>query len=294
MKFLFKEKITEWAQNLFQFFIFTNIFISAIAVIMTYGIIHFFATQIDIRFYILIFFSTLASYCLHWYYSNEETDVANEITTMRSKWNSQFKNILLVLFIASVLIIFIIFFTRTIWIIFFIPTALATLIYTTPKLPIPLFKRLQGKALAKTFYLTAIWVYVTCILPIQVSNIKLNKLVIYYIVCEFLLIYLICLLFDYRDQKKEKVNFVLINTNKHFYTLFQLVSAAFILMLPLFYYSSCNLIMTIAFLGSFLLVYLNLNKSINTNNDYWYYFILDAFMMMPTLIYSALRAASHL
>ena len=256
---------------------------------MTYGTIHFFATQLDPRFYILIFFSTLASYCLHWYYSSEELHVANEITTMRSKWNSQFKNILLVLFIASVLIVVFIFFIRSAWIIFFIPTALASLIYTAPKLPIPLFKKLQGKALAKTFYLTAIWVYVTCILPIQVSNIKLNKLVIYYIICQFLLIYLICLLFDYRDQKKEIVNYVLVNTNKHFYTLFQLISAAFILTLALFYFSSCNLIMTIAFLVSFLLVYINLNKSIHTNNDYWYYFILDACMMMPALIFFALN-----
>lgn len=269
---------------------------------MTYGTSHMFSIQLDLYFYVLIFFSTLASYSLHWYFTsvglpiensgimneNDKMTVENEIPELRLTWNSKYKQVLLLLFIISLLVIGFVFLVKPQWMLFFIPTAIATLIYTAPKLPIPAFKKLEGRALAKTFYLTAIWVYVTSILPIQVSAIEINKMMIYYIICQFLFVYLICLLFDYRDHKKDNFNFILINTNKHFSKLFQFISAAFLLLLAVFYIISSNFSISIAFLFSFLAVYLSLKKSISTHSDYWYYFVLDGCMMLPALIYFVL------
>ncbi len=248
---------------------------------MTYGTIHLFAIQLDIDFYLLVFFCTLASYCLHWYF----TSIEQNFEGLRSSWNSEHKNLLIILFVLSLLVIAFVFIVWSKWILYFVPTAIATLIYTAPKLPLQLFKKLEGRALAKTFYLTSIWVYVTCILPIQIAPIKINKIVISYIICQFLFVYLICLLFDYRDHKKDNLNFILINTNKHFFKLFQIISAVYLITLAIFYTISTNLFMSLGFLFSFLVVYLSLKKSINTSSDYWYYFILDGCMMMPTFIY---------
>ena len=275
-----KKRIIDTANSLFQLFLFTNLFISAVATIMTYGTIHLFSLQLDLDFFILVFFSTLASYCLHWYYTSDI-----DLEGLRSRWNSKYKNLLLILFVLSLVVIGFVFLVRPRWILFFIPTAIATLIYTAPKLPIKIFKKLEGRALAKTFYLTSIWVYVTCILPIQVSAIEINMLVVFYIACQFLFIYLICLLFDYRDHKKDNFNFILINTNKHFNKLFQFISVVFLIMLSIFYIISSDTLTTLALLLSFLVIYLSLKKSINTQSDYWYYFVLDGCMMLPAFIH---------
>jgi hypothetical protein len=259
-----------------------------VATVMTFGTIRLFEIHVDPDFYILVFFSTLSSYCLHWYFTIEDLIIEHKISEIRLTWNSKYKRILLLLFIISLFIIGFVFLIRPKWIFFFIPTAIATLIYTAPKLPIPVFKKLEGKALAKTFYLTTIWTYVTCILPLQVSAVKINELVVFYISCQFLFIYLICLLFDYRDHKKDNLNFILINTNKHFNKIFYLVSALFILILSVFYFSSHKGLMTLGLLIGFLTVYSTLKKSINTRSDYWYYFNLDGLMAVPAIVYTLL------
>ena len=252
---------------------------------MTLGTIRLFEIHLDPDFYMLVFFSTLSSYCLHWYFTSEDLIIEHKISEIRLKWNNKYKRILLLLFIISLLIIGFIFLIRPKWIFFFIPTAIATLIYTAPKLPIRFFKKIEGKALAKTFYLTTIWTYVTCILPLQVSAVKMNVLVIFYIACQFLFIYLICLLFDYRDHKKDNFNFILINTNKHFNKIFQFISGVFLLILSVFYLNTHNALMTISLLIGFVTVYTTLKKSINTRSDYWYYFTLDGLMALPATVY---------
>jgi len=271
---------------------------------MTFGTVRLFEIQLDPDFYILVFFSTLSSYCLHWYFTSEGLQIEkNELTSdsminnqtitiinhtlpeLRLTWNIKYKRILLLLLIVSTIIIGFIFLIRPIWIFFFMPTAIATLIYTAPKLPISVFKKLEGKALAKTFYLTTIWTYVTCILPLQVADAKINKLAVLYITCQFLFIYLICLLFDYRDRKKDNFNFIIINTNKHFNKIFQFISGLFILILSVFYLITHNGVMTLSLLIGFLTVYSTSKKSINTSSDYWYYFTLDGLMALPVTVY---------
>ena len=50
-------------------FLCNNIFISIVAVCMSWGTNVLFDLSLDLNYYIVLFFATLSSYCLHWYFT---------------------------------------------------------------------------------------------------------------------------------------------------------------------------------------------------------------------------------
>ena len=76
--------------------------------------------------------------------------------------------------------------------------------YSAPKIPLPYFRFLKQVAIGKTIFLTAVWTYVTAILPVFIAGEHFNHEMKWFAASRFFLIYGICILFDYRDRTDDR------------------------------------------------------------------------------------------
>ncbi|MGZ8558154.1 MAG: hypothetical protein ACXWWC_07475 [Chitinophagaceae bacterium] len=82
--------------------------------------------------------------------------------------------------------------------------ALITFLYSAPKIPYPFFRTLRKVALAKTISLALVWMFVTTMLPLLISNQPWQTEFSIFAASRFFFIYSICIIFDYRDRKYDK------------------------------------------------------------------------------------------
>ncbi|HEX7844729.1 MAG TPA: hypothetical protein VF476_02950, partial [Chitinophagaceae bacterium] len=112
-----------------------------------------------------IFFATLCSYSFHWYLTT-----GSVIPSERMNWLQQHRNLYIFIFTVA-LAGACFFFLRIVaywpWLTI---SALATFLYSAPKIPHPYFRLLRRVAVGKTIFLAFVWMYVTTILPIIVSG----------------------------------------------------------------------------------------------------------------------------
>ena len=197
--------------------------------------VQLFQLSLNPAYYWFVFLATLTSYSLHWFFTNDIYDTISEILPgqFRALKNQQLKPILFIFFLLGSFALIFLLRSYPISFTYILPAAIATLFYTAPK--IPAFNKLEGKALGKTIYLSAIWVYVTVLLPFECANQKMHASAWWYLICQFCFVYIICLLFDYRDQQKDKLNYVLLNTIKHFDIILIVISLVFHFALFCFY-----------------------------------------------------------
>lgn len=273
--------VIKFLKRLFEYLLYTNFFISLVSTTMCYGTATIFNLTMHSEVYLIIFFSTLSSYNIHWYFSIPDNNLA---LTERLVWQKLNSKLILFISIFSSCIVIYLLGLHANNIKYFMPAAIATGVYTAPKIPIKLFNKLEGKALAKTTYLTLIWLYVTLILPFLLSNIKFNNSHMIYIASNFLYIYLICLLFDYRDRDKDSIKYIFINTNKYFKIIYWSLTLALTLCIVIGFVMGLTSYILIGLLLSILFLSLGYNKSINQPTDLWYYFVLDGLMMLPAII----------
>jgi hypothetical protein len=185
----------------FRFFIYSNLFIAGCAVVMVYQtcqlLLH---AAPDPYFTAFVFFATICSYSFHWYL----TPAGVETATSRTRWLQENKKVHLVLFIAglagaTVAVLFLWQYLH--WLLL---SAVVTFVYSAPKIPHPLFRMLRKIALAKTIFLAFVWMYVTTVLPLQISDQPWKADFTLFAASRFFLIYAICILFDYRDREYDK------------------------------------------------------------------------------------------
>ena len=246
---------------------------------MSYATVYLFHLPVNNIFFAIIFLSTYSSYNLHWYFTNE----VNALIEERSIWNQKNKSIVFFGFVLSSVLLLILLLINSSYIIYFIPAAIATFLYTAPKMPIDFLKKLQGKAWAKTAYLSATWLYVTCILPFLICGFKINISTVKFIWINFFYLYIICLLFDYRDRKKEEVNVILIDNKKYFKTIYW-GSTAFLFFLFFYNYQFNPFYLYAGYICGVFILIVNYKKSTLNPTDKWYYFVLDGLMMLPGLV----------
>ena len=175
------------------------------------------------------------------------------------------------------------------WTAYLLPTLFLTLFYTAPKFPIKLFKHLHGKALAKTFYLSFVWVYTTCILPFKITATPINHESLFYIITQFVFFYIICLLFDYKDRHEEKIPFLFIDTNKHIIKIILLLMVVPIITLIVLPNTTLIHQLSIGFLLSYWFLLYTLPESLHSKHDYWFYGLLDSWMIAPIFIYQTIQ-----
>lgn len=271
-------------RNLFNFFLFSSLFIAICAVLMihqTNQLLHLQYNFTTLLYF--VFFSTLCSYNIHWYFTPFSSS-----EKIRSQWTQKHRYIHIVLAITGAAGSAWFFFSlgdKWIWI---LPATLLTFLYTAPKLPFAVFSHLKKVAIGKTIFLSAVWMYVTTALPLLVSGKSWNRSDALFCTGRFFLIYAICILFDYRDRdqdKKEGIrSLITYFCEKGINRLFASSCLVFVVSTTLLLLYNISIPVIIALLIPGLLTALLFQEAKKNNSDYLYYFILDGLMMFSSLL----------
>jgi type IV secretory pathway VirB2 component (pilin) len=270
-------------QQILQFVLYSNLFIAVGACLGMYGTACLFQISISFEYFALMFLGTLCSYCIHWYFT-----YPNAKNREREKWSIANKKLLLTLAVLSLIGGMYIFFAYGIKTLFwFFPIIIFTAIYTAPKIPYATFMRLRKFVIAKTLYLTLGWWYCTSVLPFLPFPKFTHPMIGTYLWYRFVLIFLICFIFDYRDKQidisagiKSLIKFVSGPVAK---TICQVLLAVCCVSLS-------NMFGEFVFFKWFslcvpVLVLLATHVySLQQDNDLWYYGVLDAMLFISGVL----------
>ncbi|HEY6899998.1 MAG TPA: hypothetical protein VI233_05120, partial [Puia sp.] len=146
-----------------------------------------------------VFFSTICSYNFHWWLTPKSVSASHRVN-----WTNRNKPLHFILYLVGAVGagVYFLYLWRYIPALLF--GVLLTFLYSAPKLPQRMFRVLQKVAVGKTLFLTAVWVYVTTVLPIVVADAPWHPSFFWFIASKFFLIYAICIIFDYRDREDDK------------------------------------------------------------------------------------------
>ncbi len=273
-------------KKLFNFFIFSSLYIAGCAVLMVYQTNHLLRLQYDaLVCYLFVFFSTICSYNFHWYLTpNTPTE------QLRVTWTQQHKKLHMVLYMIGLIGAgagAVYFLQHWFWL---GGAVVLTFLYSAPKIPYYPFTLLRRIAVGKTIFLAFVWMYVTTFLPIIFSGKSWDWAATLLCCSRFFLIYPICIIFDFRDRisdKKEGIRSLITYFSE------QGINRIFYFTLLLFAGTTAGLyftgfsIQTVVFLlipgviTCFLYGYSKKHFS-----DYLYYFVLDGLMMLSALFTS--------
>ena len=276
-------------KKVFDFVIFSNLFIACCAVLMVRFTKDIFHLPVSYAFMGFVFFSTLASYSVHWYL----TDTKTETTAGRTVWLSSNKRLHFSFFVISAIGSIVFLFLEISNFKWILPAVFLTLMYSAPKIPLPFFQNLKQHVWGKTLLLAAMWAYITSALPLLTEHVPWQLEHWLYLTNRFTLIFAICILFDIRDKDHDKnigiksiVTLLKANYVKTIFTIAVLLSVATALLLyPYFSGFWMPLILIVpAFLTYFLY-----DSAISTANDYLFYFILDGLMALSPILYFLLK-----
>lgn len=264
-----------------NFLLFSSIYVSLCAILLiwqTNTLLNLHPVNFD--YYKFAFFSTICSYNFHWYLTP-----AAYSSSPRLQWGVRHKNLQLVFAIIGGIGAAIIFWDLKAWWLELSGAAFLTFLYSAPKIPIPPFTWLRKIAIGKTIFLTAVWVYVTNVLPVLLSGGHFTTQAVYYIIHRFFIIYALCILFDHRDvesDKKEGIRSLITWLSKpglmrlYFFSL--LVAAIF----------ACFVsrdIITFYLLIPIVITAILTKDTLNTKSDYYYYFVLDGLVMLSAVLH---------
>lgn len=269
---------------LFDWFLFTSCFIAGCALLMVIQTNQLLQLQYnDTAYLVFVFFSTLCSYNFHWYLS---ANSASE--NIRVRWTQQHKTLHLVLtgigFIVSAWYFFR-FIEHWFWL---GGAALLTFLYSAPKLRYRPFAWLSKIAVGKTLFLAFVWMYVTTFLPIAIDNHHWNPAAFLFCTSRFLLIYAICIIFDYRDRDYDRQagirSMITYFNERGINNLFASSLAGFALSTAGLYFNELSVLTIVLLLipGAITAALYPVAKK--NFSDYLYYFVLDGLMMFSSLL----------
>lgn len=233
--------------------------------------------------YFFVSAATICSYNFHWWLTPSTLPGSERI-----KWTDRHRKVLLGLFIAGLIAA----------LLFSIPlrrhwlpiggAVIATFLYSAPKIPMNRLKFLRRIAIGKTIFLSFVWMYVTSILPLLISETGWAPKYTIYCISRFFLIYAICILFDFRDREEDirqgikSLITYLSERNVMFLFIFSLV-VFFITTTALRFYDFSLTVIFILLVPGFITGILY-NYSRKHYSDTLYYFVLDGLMMLSSLV----------
>ena len=275
------------ARRIFDFFLFSSLFIALCAVLMAYQVTDLLKIQPSIFFLWFVFFSTICSYNFHWYLT---ANTASE--NRRILWTHKHKGLHLVLIAVSLVAAFF-FFLPLIEFWFWIGLSMMlTFLYSAPKLPLKPAYILRKIAVGKTIFLALVWMYVTTFLPIIITEVTWQPVHTLFCISRFFFIYSICIIFDFRDREQDKrdgiksmiTHFGEPGINILFVT--SIITYVLTTIMLAFYGIPVQMVALLIFPG---LIVLGLYPYLKKNfSDYLYYFLLDGMMALPALLTSFL------
>jgi 4-hydroxybenzoate polyprenyltransferase len=271
-------------KRVFDFFVFTSLFIACCAILMVYQAFLLFGVQFPLALYGFVFFGAVCSYNFHWFLT--PPDIPG--TSPKQQWNLANRRLHLLLSvtggigaaICSVLLL-----EHWIWL---CVTALLTFLYSAPMIPLQPFIWLRKIAIAKTIYLAFSWAHITASLPLLVQD-NFAAEHGWYLANRFFFIYAICIVFDRRDVESDRKAGIrsLITwlsekgVDKLFWVTQFLVLVTTVVLTRWIAISEAVLLLIPAIIMGLLYKSSKQNRS-----DYLYYFLLDGLMALsaPCLI----------
>ncbi|MGK2861273.1 MAG: UbiA family prenyltransferase [Chitinophagaceae bacterium] len=274
-----------FAKKNFQFFIYSNLFIALCAVAMVFQTCQFLLNnKPGIYFTGFVFFASICSYSFHWYL----TPTDSEIKSPRIQWLSRNKNVHFSFFfigLAGVVISGFYLLDHLPWLLL---AAFITFLYSAPKIPLRFFRGLRKYALAKTLFLALAWMYVTTILPLQISEQSWRNDFFLFAGSRFFLIYAICILFDFRDREYDRSigirSLITWLPEKQINRLFLITIFLFVLFTLGLTSSGQSSFQIFLLLIPGLIVAGLYNHAKKNNSDMLYYFILDGLMAFSSVL----------
>jgi 4-hydroxybenzoate polyprenyltransferase len=272
-------------RQVFDFVVFTSLFIACCAVLMTYQTSLIFDTNFPVTIYAFVFSGSVCSYNFHWFLTPPNVSKPS----YKLSWNITNKSLHLTLFIIGFFgaaITSFLLLEHWIWLGL---TAFLTFMYSAPKINHPATIWLRKIAIGKTIFLAFAWMHVTTLLPLLIAVNKLEAQHWWFVVNRFLFIYAICIVFDRRDIKSDRkagikslITFLSLKGVDILFWTSLAVSILTSLPLLLWMPSVDILILNIPAVIMGLLY----NYSKRNYSDYLYYFLLDGLMALsaPILI----------
>lgn len=272
-------------RQLFDFFVFTSLFIACCAVLMVEQTATLFSLQLPLEAYLFVFFGSVCSYNFHWYLTPPGIAEA----TYKLQWNISNRRLHLILFVIGVIGSAICCFLLIQYWIWLCLTAFLTFLYSAPKISVPPFIQLRRVAIGKTIFLAFAWAHITAFLPLLISPAKLQPQHIWFVANRFFFIYSICIVFDRRDVVKDREagikSLITFLSDKGIDVLFRSSVAITVVssVVLLQWLSTAEVIILTVPAIIMGLLYKYAKK---TSSDYLYYFLLDGLMALsaPILI----------
>lgn len=266
-------------KKIFQFFVFSSLFIALCAVLMTYQTCFLFNIPFSFALAGFVFSGSVCSYNLHWYLTPPHIEQPSE----KLAWNISNKNIHLILFVLGLLgsaVFTLLLIEHWFWLGI---TATLTFLYSAPKIPHRFFSHLKKVAVGKTIFLAFAWMHVTTLLPLVFQLKVLSSQQIWYVTNRFFFIYAICILFDYRDveaDKKDGIRSLITFLNETGIDILFWGSVLVTFATSFLLLHSFSLIEILALLIPALILSFLYYPSKRNFSDYLYYFVLDGLMML--------------
>jgi hypothetical protein len=267
----------------FQFAIFGNGFIALCAAVMCHTTAYLFTLPLPPSFLPFIFFSTLASYSSHWYLTDTSASAGE-----RSRWNQQHKGVMLWIALGAGILALGLLARLQHYVPYLLPIVVMTFLYTAPKINAYPFRYLRNVAILKTTYLTLVWAYTTTALPLIMEAPRWQPVMTGWVVNRFLLIFSICLWFDYRDREEDRrsrwLTIVSRLTPGQVFQFAYVVAGAFFITL-LFLYKQGFSVRTVACISAPMLLLMGtIRSSSGWTSDYWYYVYLDGILIVAGIL----------
>lgn len=270
-------------RKVFNFLIFTSLFIACCAVLMVYQTALLFGLSFPFTLYAFVFSGSVCSYNFHWYLTPPHVTTP----TNKLKWNLSNRNLHLRLFfigLAGAAVTAALLIEHWLWL---GVTAFFTFLYSAPLINHPLTIWLRKIAVGKTIFLAFAWAHVTTLLPLLIGAETLQLEHIYFVMNRFFFIYAICIVFDRRDVEKDRragiKSLITYLSPKGVDRLFW-VSLLFVLCTSVGLLKWFSLSESIILLFPGLIMGLLYQHSKNNTSDYLYYFLLDGLMALSAAI----------
>ncbi len=152
-------------RKIVDFFVFSSLYVALCAVLMIWQTSHLLlGIPPSGRLLGFVFFSTICSYNFHWYLTPRSASPSRRV-----QWTHHHKALHFVLYLTGAVGAAVYFFYLKPFVPALCFAALLTFLYSAPKLPQRAFHELRRIAIGKTFFLAAVWVYVTTVLPVIVA-----------------------------------------------------------------------------------------------------------------------------
>ncbi len=272
-------------KRVFDFFIFTSLFIACCAVLMVYQTALLFHLQFPLALYAFVFSGSVCSYNFHWYLT--PPDIA--APTGKLRWNVSNRKLHLVLFMIGLLgaaITSILLIEHWLWLGM---TAFFTFLYSAPLINYPLTIWLRKIAVGKTIFLAFAWTHVTTLLPLLIGVENFSAVHLVFVLNRLFFIYAICIVFDRRDvesDRKAGIKSLITYLNAKGVDRLFWASLLTVLITSALLINWFDLIDLIILIIPALIMGLLYEHSKKDTSDYLYYFLLDGLMALsaPILI----------